>query len=203
MPDNSAPYEIIAAPATLYVAPVGEAFPDVDTTPAGNWVKVGTTGDFNYSEDGVTINHGQSVEVFRALGSTGPRKAWRTEEELIIGLTLVDISLEQYKHAMNQNTVTTTPAAPGTPGTKSIGLSRGMTLDQRALLIRGTSPYGDDFAAQYEVPIAVEQGSPEVVFRKGEPAGLQLEFQALEDPNAATADVRFGTLTCQTADAGT
>ena len=32
---NGTPYEVIMGPMELYVAPVGEAFPDVDEAPAG------------------------------------------------------------------------------------------------------------------------------------------------------------------------
>jgi hypothetical protein len=196
----SAPFEIIAQPFTLYTAPVGTAFPDVDTTPGAGWTKVGTNGDLNYTEDGVTVNHAQTVEAFRALGSTGPRKAFRTEEELRISLTLADLSLEAYKLAMNGNAITTTAAASGTPGTKDIGLSRGLAVTQYALLIRGAgSPYGASMAMQYEIPVAVEAGEPEVVFVKGEPAGLALEFLVLEDPSASTESERFGRLVAQNA----
>lgn len=199
------PFEIIAQPFTVWIAPTGESFPGVGDAPAGNWTKIGTSGDRNYSEDGVTVTPAQTVEIFRALGSTGPRKAFRTEEELRISFAVADLTLEQVKHALNQNTVTT--VAPGVnPGYKKIGLSRGLTVQQRALLIRGQeSPYGegaaDDWDLQFEVPVAVEVGEPEMVFVKGEPAMVQLEFLALEDPNAASDDERFGRLIAQNADA--
>lgn len=200
---NSAPYEILAAPFTLYVAEVGTAFPDVDTLPGAGWTKVGTSGDRNASEEGVAIEHGHTVNVWRAAGSTGPRKAWRTEESMMVRMTLVDLSLEQYALALNHNAVTNTPAGAGTPGTKKIGLSRGTDLVQKALLVRGPSPYMENGAAQYEIPVAIQQGAPAPVFQKGEPAGLALEWQALEDPDAASDDERFGRLVAQTEDAET
>ncbi len=199
---NSEPYEIVAQPFTLYLSPVGTAFPDVDTVPPGPWVKIGTSGDLNYSEEGVTVSHPQTVELWRALGSTGPRKAFRTEEELRITMQLADLTLEQYKLALNDNTVTTVGAGAGTPGYKKVGLSRGLEVKQWALLVRGgQSPYGDTWATQFEIPVAVEAAEPEVVFVKGEPALLQLEFVALENPDAATVDERFGRLIAQNATA--
>ena len=199
------PFEIIAAPFTVWIAPVGEAFPAIEDAPAGNWTKVGTNGDVNYTEDGVTVSHPQTVETFRPLGRTGPVKAFRTEEELRIAFTLADISLEQYAHALNQNAVT--DVAPGAAaGYRKIGLSRGRQVAQRALLIRGNeSPYGEgaagDWNLQYEVPVAFQGGEPEPVYVKGEPAGLALEWMALDDPNAASDDERFGRLIAQDADA--
>ena len=37
--ENSAPYEVIAAPFTVYAAPVGTAFPQVDEVPGAPWAK--------------------------------------------------------------------------------------------------------------------------------------------------------------------
>lgn len=189
---NSAPFEIVAGPLELYLAPVGEAFPPIDVAPAGGWVKVGASGKRNYSEDGVSVNHDQTVEGFRAAGTTGKRKMFRTEEDLRITVSLADVTLEQYKYALNGNTVTN---AAGDP--RKIGLSRGRQVTEYALLARGASPYGDDFHVQYEVPRCAEVGSQEVSFQKGTPAMLQLEFEALEDDNAASEDERFGRLLAQ------
>ncbi len=197
----SKPYELIAQPFTLWIAPVGTSFPAIDAAPPGPWTKVGTSGDLNYTEDGVTVQHSQSVELWRSLGSPGPRKAFRTEEELRISFTLADLTLEQYALALNYNAVTTSAPGSGVAGKKTIGLSRGLDVPQRALLLRGTgaSPYSDAWNAQYEVPVAVQVSEPEVVFQKGEPAGLMLEWVALEDPNAASVLERFGRLIAQNA----
>ena len=202
---SSQPFEIVAAPFTLWVGAEGVTFPDVDETPGAEFTKVGTSGDLNYTEDGVTIAHAQTVEMFRALGSTGPRKAFRTEEDLRVSLVLADVSLEQYALAMEYNTVTTTAAGVGSPGYKSLGLSRGLNVARRALLVKGidSSPYGTGWGSQYEIPVAVQVGEPEVVYVKGEPAGLALEFSVLEDPLASTTDERFGRYVGQNADAGT
>jgi len=117
----------------------------------------------------------------------------------------VDLTLEQYAQVLNGNTITTVPADTGEAGYKKIGLSRGLEVTQYALLIRGAkaSAYMEDGMAQYEVPIAVQVGEPEVVYVKGTPAGLNLEFQALEDPDAASEDERFGRLIMQNTEPGT
>jgi hypothetical protein len=194
----NAPFEIVAAPFTVWWAPTGETFPDVDETPAGNWTKIGTSGDRNYSEDGVTVSHQQTVELIRVLGSTGPVKAARTEELLVVSFTLFDMLLEQYRLGLDNNAVTTTAAGSGTPGYKEVDLYRGLDVTMLALLVRGTvSPEGDGWNTQYEVPQCFESGSPEPVFVKGAPAALALEFTAIEDPNASSAAARFGRLVVQ------
>ncbi len=198
----SLPLEIVAQPFNVYIAPVGESFPDVDETPGGNWVLIGTSGNRNYTEDGVTVQHEQTVEEFRSLGSTGPMKVFRTSENLIISFTLADLTLENYKYALNFNTVSDTAAGSGTPGHRDIDLYLGPDdVAQRALLVRGmnASPYLANTHVQYQVPVVFEVGSKEIVSQKVTPIGLALEFRAIDDPIAASASKRFVILVAQDA----
>lgn len=197
MPNNSLPYEIIAAPYDVFIAPVGTAFPVVDIAPPAPWTKVGSSGNLNYTDEGVTVAHSQAIELFRALGDAGSRKAFRTEEDLMIRLQLADVTLEQYAHALNSNAVATTAPGAGTAGFKEIGLSRGFAIATVALLVKGPSPYMEDGAMQFQVPRAAQTGNPEPVFRKGTPVALQLEWTALVDPNAVSELFRFGKLVAQ------
>jgi hypothetical protein len=119
-----------------------------------------------------------------------------------ISLQLADLTLEQVALALNFNTVSTVAAGAGTPGYKKIGLARGSVVVSKALLVRGgLSPYGDTWAMQFEVPVVVEVGEPEIVWVKGEPALVALEFMAIEDPDASTPAERFGRLIAQNATA--
>jgi len=194
---NTQPYEIIAAPFTVWFAATGTAFPLIDATPAAAWKKVGSSGDLNYLDEGVTVSHAQSMEFFRALGDSGSRKVFRTEEDLKIRLVLADVSLEQYAHAINSNSVTTTAASSGVAGFKKLGMSRGSGVATVALLVRGPSPYADNMTMQYELPYAAQSGNPEPVYTKGTPAALALEWTALVDPNAVSVFERFGRLLAQ------
>lgn len=191
------PYEILAGPLTLWLAPVGTAFPLIDAAPSGTFVKVGTAGDRNYSEEGVTVTHSQTFNKVRPGGATGPVKVFLNEEDLMFRVVLWDVTLEQYKAALNGNTVGTTAAGAGTAGYKKIGLSHGDNTTRYALLARGKSAYDEAMNAQFEVPICYQSGSPAPQFRKATPAGLALEFTALEDATASTAAERFGRLVMQ------
>ena len=191
------PYEILAGPYTLWLAPVGTAFPILTAVPAVAWVKIGTNGDANYDDEGVTVSHVLKQEVARPAGRTGPVKAWTTEEDLMISLKLWDVSVEQYATALNKAAITTVAAGVGTPGTKKVGLSQGAEITQYALLARGLSPYGDNYVAQYEVPRCFQSANAKPVYKKGKPATLDLEFTALEDLGAASAAERFGRLISQ------
>lgn len=189
------PFEILATPLTLWLAPVGTAFPLITAAPAGTWAKVGTNGDKNQDDGGLVVSHTQKIEEARPAGTTGPIKAWRTEEDLMFSLTLWDVTEEQYRIALNAVTVTTTAAATGVAGSKKMGLSRGVDVVTYALMARGLlSGYGDGYVGQYEVPIVYQSGNAKPVFKKGKPAGLDLEFTALEDLSAASSAERFGRL---------
>lgn len=199
--ENQTPYEIIMAPFTIWTAPVGTAFPDLDEAPSGSWTKLGTSGDENYAREGVTVEHSEAIAIFRGLARTGPKKATRHEEDLKIRAIVADLTLETYKPALNGNSITTVVASLGVPGSKKIGLSKGTQVTQYALLVRGPSSYMADGTGQFEVPKCFQSGNPKPVFRNEEAAGLEFEFTALEDTSASTADERFGRLKMQTADA--
>ncbi len=116
---------------------------------------------------------------------------------------LVDVTLEQYAFAINGNTVTPTAASMGVPGSKKIGLSRGFSVDTRAVLLRGPSPEMEDGAMQYECPRAAQTGEPKPVFKKDAPAMLAIEWTALVDPNATDPSEYFGRIIVQTSEADT
>jgi hypothetical protein len=192
--ENDAPFEIIAAPAKVWVAPVGTDFPVVDALPdPALWTLLGKAGDKNISEDGVTVSHPQSVEAIRMVGSTGVRKVVRTEEDLMLSFTLADLTLEMYRRVLGV-ALTEVAAAAGVAGSKKMPLLRGRSVTQFALIAEGPSPYMEDGAMRYKVPIVVNVGEPEVVFQKGEPAGLLFELQAVEHETLG-----YGELEAQTA----
>ncbi|MGH6915651.1 MAG: hypothetical protein ACREH3_18335, partial [Geminicoccales bacterium] len=141
---------------------------------------IGKAGAKNMSPDGITVTHNQTVESFFMLGGTLPRKMARTEENVSVAFTLHDLTLEMYRLAINQNAVVDTPPSTGVAGFKELSLSRGPDPVVLALLVRGPSAYDDAFNSQFEIPAAVESGEPEVVFAKGEPAGLALSFGIIE-----------------------
>lgn len=202
---NPVPYEVIAAaPITLYVATAGTARPSLDSNPSVAWTKVGSSGDLNYDDGaGVVVEHPQTLSPWRSLGDSGARKIFRQDEDCKVKVKVIDLTLAQYSHALNGNTVTDVPSAIGTAGYKKIGLSRGLFVDTKALLIRLlVSPYGEEWIGQYWFPRAAQSGSPSVAFMKKDPAGLELEWTCLVDPNQAASE-RFGILEWQTEDADT
>lgn len=169
---------VINGPVELWWAPVATAFPVVSAAPAAEWNLIGTSGDSNYTDDGVTINTSQTVEDFIPLGETFPIKSFRTEEEVTISVRIADLSLAQFRVALNLNTVTTNAGIDD-----EVSLERGVDVSTMALLCRGTGK-SPEFAGgnlQFELYMVRESGSQELGFVKGEPVGVQLEFRALKD----------------------
>ena len=196
---NMQPYEIIMSPFDVWIAPVGTAFPLVDAVPAGAWAKLGTNGNKNMSEDGITITHSQTINQKRVYGATGPVKVNRSAEDLSIAMVLDDLTLEQYGKILNNVAVADVAAGVGTAGYRSVTLRQGFDVSLFAMLCRGASPYGDSLNMQYQVPRVYQGENPAPVLNKTDAAGLALNFMALEDPNAATDAERFGKLVAQDA----
>lgn len=184
--------EIIAGPLSIYIGAVGATFPTLDAAPNGaTWTLVGTNGDKNYSEEGVQVQHNANFNKVRTAGAFGPVKALMNDEDLMIQITLVDASADEYARALG-NAAAATAAGSGTMGFKKFGLSRGKTVvPEFALLARGNSPELSSLPMQFCVPRCYNEGNPQPIFRRGEPARLQLMLSALEDPTASAAE-RFG-----------
>jgi len=192
------PFEIIAAPYDVWVAPTGTAFPLLTVAPAVPWARLGTRGNMNISEDGITVAHEEEIEEFRMLGATGPVKAARVSEGLSLSFVLHDLTLEAYQAVLGFNPLTSVPASAGVPGSRSINLYRGAgSPPVRSLLLRGPGPYGAAFPLQYELRRCYFRAEAEVVYSRGEPAGLEISCVALID-TSAPAGQEFGVLRAQT-----
>ena len=184
---------VIGGPEVVYRAPVGTAFPALTAAPSGSWTRLGINGNKSYSDEGVTVRHPQSVNRIRPAGSTGPIKAARTEEDFEVEFTLWDLTLEAYSAALHQIAVDDDGA------TRVLPIYRGFAINESAWLIRGTSPYDDTLAAQYELPRGYTEGAPETAYVKGEPAGLQFLIVALVNADADEGE-EFGVIRAQDPD---
>ncbi len=203
MDNNGQPYEILAAPYTVWWAPVGTAFPAVNADPAVAWRKIGISGDKSQMEAGVKVKHDQTLKKIFASGATGPVKVVRDQEDLEVSFEIMDMTLEAYSLALNNNAVTAVAAAAGVAGVKSLATRQGIAVTEMAILVRGASPYlgGETSLMQFEIPRCFQSGKPSPVFAKGKPAGLALAYTALEDLTANSDEARFGYLRALTAQA--
>ena len=190
----------IASPFEIWIADTKTPFPKLNEMPSSDWARVGTAGAGNYDESGITIAQAVTYLEARPDGTTGPVLASRTSEDLMITINMWDVSLEQYRHAVNFAEITTIAPSNSVIGTRQISLRQGNIVREKALLVRGPSPYMLDGVMQYQIPRVYEESSNETNFSKGAWAGLSLTFKALEDPDAADEASRFGTLIAQHAE---
>ncbi|KKN55916.1 hypothetical protein LCGC14_0577590 [marine sediment metagenome] len=184
---------VLVGSGELFVAPVGEAFPDVDTTPAGNWESLGDV------DGGVTVNLNQTLDEHRVDDESGPIKATISEEDLQIVANLAEATLENLGNAFDRQDPVT---AAGPPAIKTNTLYRGVgVVTEMALLFRTSSPYvlGTASNMQFEVPRAVQAGNIGPAFVKDGKTLIPVEFHALADQSAPTAAEKFGRLIAQTA----
>lgn len=205
--NTAAPYEIIASPATLWIAPALTARPDLSLatydpeTIAAPWVKIGTSGELNYTEAGVKVSMPQEVNKWKALGDTGSRKAFRLGEDVMVEVNVADLTLEQWAHALNGNTVTQVASASGsTFGVRKLGLSRGPAVNAFAILVVVPSPYGANLWGHIWLPRAINEGSSDLTYQKSEPGALLLQFSSMVNTAAASEDEYFGVIEGQDAD---
>lgn len=174
--------EILAGPLELWLAPRGEPFPNLGEAPAGNWELIGQSGTRNYTADGVSVTLGQTLSPFTPAGSTMKRKVFRTEEMVAVHVTVADVRAETLAVALNGN------APTETTGQREVALLRGPDVTEYALLARGKSPYEEPGNGQVQIPAVYLESSPQVVYQKGNPAGVEFNFDALDPDPAELAD---------------
>lgn len=181
-----APFAVIAGPANIWIAPALTAFPAINAAPGAGWTALGRT------EGGVMVKHVQNVELLLSDQDIAAIKAIRSEEGLEISTELVELTLENYRKAINDAVITT---EVGPPAIKRIDLKQGFEVATFAFLVRGPSAYGN-FEAQYQVPMVVQTEEPEMSFVRDDKSTLAVVYTAL-----ATLDgsPQFGRLVMQTA----
>ena len=190
----SPPFELVSGPVTVFLAPWVTQAPDVSDPPVAPWQVLGLNGALDYDESGLTISPDQTIEQQMVLGSTAPQKAFRTEEQLTISVTLVEITVETLAIAMSGAPITDIAAAVGVAGARQIELLRGFDIQVSSVLVKGFSPYGGEYGAQYWMPRAYVSDLGEWNYTKGDAVSLEMEFTALQDVTHG-----FGTFTAQTA----
>jgi hypothetical protein len=186
-----APHEIIAAPLTIYLAEIGTAAPAIDDVPDAfdaAWLVLGSEGDMNYGEDGVTMSHNESISDFVPAGSTMPSKRFRIGEDFLLSLNLVDLGPEAYARVMNDAEITTTG------NSKKFSLYRGDQVKGFAILGRGMSTVDNELYLQYFFSKAFVSVDGNVVFNKGKPAELPVKIQAIRHSDSDEISVEIGTV---------
>jgi hypothetical protein len=157
------------------------------------WEKLGTEGDANYDESGVSVSHGETVNDFTPAGRTMPSKRFRVGEDFLIKVNLVDLGPTAYAKVMNDAEVTDTPSSSGVAGKAAFSLYRGDEVSSFAVLARGRSSVDNDLNLQYRFSKAFVSVNGDVIWNKGVPAMLPTEIQAIKHSDSDVIDVEIQT----------
>lgn len=186
------PNQLVIGDLDLYLAPEGEAQPtDAGTTPAGNWALLATAGAEDYGEEGVRVVVDQTINDFFTLGATGPQKASRSRENLMVSMILLDMLPAQVSLAWNANAVTDAGDFDW------MGTRRGPTIQTRGVWLTslnagGTISPAGAFNLAWYVPKACQVANFEIVYNKDTLNQVRCEWRAYEYRSASTAPERFG-----------
>jgi hypothetical protein len=174
---------IYVGSGTVWVAPVGTAFPLVSDVPAAAWFRIGTDGDKSYSEDGITVRRTVSVTEIGALGTTLKRKAVISEAGWDVEFSVQDMAPAHVLLALGglETDVTTVAAASSIPGTDTIVVPTSPVPIRKAVMVRiNGSPAGPEFVTQFEIQDAMQAGGGEATLSKNGAMMFQHLWKALE-----------------------
>jgi hypothetical protein len=175
------PFAQITGTAKIYIAPKGEAPPSVSAgAPGGNWVYLGET------EGEQSIEYSGALTTFRVNERSGPVKAVRPEEDVVVSATLVELTLENYAYVLSQVSNVTTSA---NPAAKRLANKRGFCPAEYALLVWGEADSPEGLYPGYNyLPRVVSDAEPTVTRARDGRAALEAMFRALEDYDQAAGD---------------
>lgn len=185
----AAPEELVAVPLTIYLGPVGTAFPDIDEAPGVAWKKLGTEGTANYDDSGVDVDLSETVNDFIPAGRTMPTKRFRTGEKCSIKLNLVDLLPVQWAKVTNDATVTDVVAGVGIAGYSKFSLYRGTDVNSYAVIGRGASAFDNDLTLQLVISKAFVSVNGTAKFNKGVPTMLPVEIEAIKHADTDLIEV--------------
>src|SRR3990172_646272 len=171
----SAPYDkMLIANASIFYAPIGEAFPLVAATPAGNWALLAAPTDI--TEDGITIETSvQDARVF-SLGGVAPVKAGIVQKQFTLNFSVMNAAAEQMMLAQGGDPDDVTDNGLN----KSFPLPASPTPQGWAILVRwDQSPEGDALNSQYEIKSAVQVGAAGGQMSKSNPFAQAYSLVAL------------------------
>jgi len=183
--------DIIVSPASIWIAPVGEAEPDPNTVDlganwGGNWENMGFTTapiSVSYSRD--------EFELF-VQQLTAPVRRINTKEDFMIETTLAEQTANNMALVMN-GTATTTAAAAGVVGNERVVAGGSPQIDQFTIGMEGT--YQDDTNAKFPVRLVLFSVTVslngKLEFSKTEAAGIPMQARALADTNRVVGQQTF------------
>jgi len=165
--------EVLVGTGTLYIAPVGTAYPaNPATSPSGSWVDPG------YSEGGWAFVVDQTFEDVEVAEEVDPVRVLKTAQAISFRGELAQASLENFQIAFGGGTIADdTPSA----GFRTYSPPASSAFTERALLFRTEAPPGDGTEFRdFKLYRTVATGAVEVSHAKAPQKQLvSVEFRLL------------------------
>ena len=209
---SNAPITFLHGPATVYLAPFGAGgtLPEIDGDPdAYSWsggFKLGQLGKEDIGTGGVTLRKLTTFNEVRTDGASGPVKALIDQETFEVEFTIHDLSFTGNAGAIwfganKYGTTTNVSAGSSTGGYKKyfLGDEAGEAKIWNLLIGFGTSAELATGNSQLNIKKCYMSSDPEMVLQRGDVAGVQFTFRALQDVGA-TAQQQFGEFRFQNAE---
>ena len=172
--------EVLVGTGALYAAPVGEAFPDVDVPPAGNWLDIG------YSDGGWAFAGDFTFEDVNVAEEVDPIDVLKTAQQLRLVGAAAQPSLENFAIAFNGGTVANDAGPPDKD--TYIPDSDTTAFTQTALLLEVAGTGG--FNRQYRIQAAINTAAFSVQHGPApDKALLALEFRLVLPDTGAIFEV--------------
>lgn len=186
--------DVVAGPAHVWVARVGSVFPEPDGIIGSAWLSLGQT------VGGVSVDYKQSVVKVQGDLGTGTIYAYRDMESLTVSFAIVSSTLALLSKALNDAAI---EAIPGDDTVLAVPLYQGPPVARYALLVRGPSPYVEANHQQYQVPVVSQLGDIRQSYGRDGMSVVPFSLEAIEDPAALAANLRFGQLIALSGHSGT
>jgi hypothetical protein len=171
------PYAQLVGTVKIYLAPYGEAEPNINSVPGANWIELGAT------EGEQSIEEAGDLTKFYDNDHQGPVKATLPQEDIMVNFTLVDMTLEKVARIKGNVSAVVSTTMNGV-NVKQLPFKRGATPTEYALLWRGEadSPYGM-LPGQNYFPRGVFNGAGTRTRAKDARQAVESQFHVLEDDN--------------------
>ncbi len=177
------PDDVFIGIGTLYLGPLGEAFPiDPSVAVAGNWVDCG-----HFDQDGITFEMDRDVVVVRSAQSVDPLQAYLRSREIRLSTALVESSLENIVFASGGDDADITTDA-GPPATEEWVPSD--TLTFRAALLRITGGANDGKDRDVQLARVVSTGAMNIPIGPGGGALVPLQVTAFRPAAGNTIAIK-------------
>lgn len=177
--------DILVGAATIWKAPVGEAFPDETTIDygeawGGNWTNMG------YTTDGIKVGYTQETFEIEVDQLTNPVDEIITKETVMFETILAELTGANLATSFN-GTLTTTAAGSGQRAFEQVEMGGSADTDKYAFGLEGFYKTANN--ETFPVRVFIYKGTPiingQLNFMKNQIAGIPLQIKAYADTTKA------------------